>query len=110
MSFLIDNTPKLLRESYKSNYTNIILDIDNKTIKLLAVKSPINSYNLKILNYTKESKFRLIKIIKVLTNVTISVIQEELDKLPLTINGVHLRDIPKIEMLLDKLEIDYVIT
>jgi len=110
MSFLIDNFPKILRESYKSEYTNIILDIEDKVIKLLAIKSTLNSYTLKILDYPQEKKVKLIKIVKVLTNVPIKHIKEELNNLPVTINNVHFDDIPKIEYLLNAINVKYIIT
>jgi len=113
MSFFIDktdNTFHKLRKSYKSNFTNIILSVNNDVLTLQNVKTHENSYNLKIFEYPDQSKIKLIKIVKVLTNADIITIKEELNNLPLLISSVRFKDIFKIEMLLNNIEVKFVIT
>jgi Ca2+-binding EF-hand superfamily protein len=98
-----------LRHSLKSKNTNILLKINNKKIKLTK-KSNEKSYILTIYDFNKNVKLKLIKLIKVLTNANIKLISNELNNLPLTISDVNYNDIFKIEQILIKLQIKYLIT
>ena len=107
---IIDNsTLQLLRYSEKHRKTNIVLTVNNKAVIIFDKASPINSYVLEIHNYPEIHKIKLVKVINSLTNVNIKQILLELNNLPLRIKNIHYDDIPKIDQLLDLLNVEYII-
>jgi len=111
MPIFYDNNNDIikLRRSVKSKPTNIVLNINNKNIKLTK-KSSSKSYTLIIYDFDKKFKIKLIKLIKIITNADIKLISNELNNLPLTINEIDYNDIYKIEQILKSLQIKYIIT